>query len=308
MGDGVKEAVNRALELLFPVIARWLLQAGFSVRDAVELLRAAYVLEAQRSIPEGIDPGKSQSLVSTRTGLSRAKVRKILAGVKRKGKAAARGGHRGERALAGWWHDRDFRDGMGRPRVLPISKGPNSFAELCRRHSGGDRQFPTILKDLEQAGAVKVLPGDRVKVLRQNYAAVAWTEAGQIAMAEQLAEHLETHLHNFLHPDDTEQWVCRRVVNPQVKHKYAGILARDLKAQIEDKFATFFDAVTDPVHTASPDDPSDQPEHLSVTAYITRKPSSICESSKAAVRAAVSDSRLPRRLRRPSKHSAKERR
>ena len=307
MGEDVKEAVNRALELLFPVMARWLLKAGLSFRDAGELLRLAFVVEAQKSIPDGMDPKKIKSLVSSRTGLSRSQIRKILAGVQREGKAAFRGGHRGERALAGWWHDRDFRDALGRPRILQISKGSRSFAELCRRHCG-ERQFPTILKDLEQAGAVQVLPGDRVRVLRKNYAAVGWTEAGQIAMAEQLAEHLETHLHNFLHPEEEQQWVCRRVVNPQVKSKYAKILARDLKAQIDDKFVTFFNSVTDPLHTASPDDPADQPEHLSVTAYITRRPNVVGAPPKKVAQLAVSDSHVPRRPPRRSKSSGKKRR
>jgi hypothetical protein len=307
MGDGVKAAVTRAVELLFAVIARWLLKAGFSVRDAVELLRVAYVLEAQKSIPEGIDPAKLKSLVSSRTGLSRAQVRKILAGVERKGRAATRGGHRGERALAGWWHDRDFRDRLGRPLILKISKGPKSFAELVRRHSG-ERQFPTILKDLEQVGAVRVLPGDRVKVLRQNYAAVGWTEAGQIAMAEQLAEHLETHLHNFAHPDEAEQWVCKRVVNPHVKQKYAGILARDLTLQIETQFTTFFDAVTDPTCTASPSDPTDQAEHIAVCTYMIRKPSVSCPPAKEPIQPAVPTSQVRRPHRRPPRHSAKKRR
>ena len=35
------------------------------------------------------------------------------------------------------------------------------------------------VSDLIQAGAVKVLPGNQVQALRQNYAAGGWTEAGR---------------------------------------------------------------------------------------------------------------------------------
>jgi hypothetical protein len=267
MGDQVKHSVNQALALFFGPMARWLIKAGISCRDVQELLRLAYVEEAKRSLPDGVNP-ENVTLISTRTGLGRAQVRQILAGVRRQGRAAERGGHRGERALAAWWHDRDFRDRLGRPRILKISKGRASFAELCQRH-GGERQYPMILKDLEQAGAVRVLPGDRVQVLRRNYAAVGWTEAGMTAMGEQLGEHLETLLHNLLNPAEAEQLVCRRVVNPQVKPEYAKILARDLTSQLNAQFETFSDALTDPLHTVS--DASETAEHISVTSYITRK-------------------------------------
>jgi hypothetical protein len=280
LGVEIKQAVIDALELrLFPVMARWLAEAGVSVQDAVDLLRAAAVAEAQRSVPSGIDP-ESISLVSTRTGLSRRLVRKTLAGVKRQGKAALRGGHRGERVLAGWWHDTDYRDQKGRPRILQISKGTRSFEALCRTYSG-ERQYRTILKDLEQVGAVAILPpGDRVQALRQNYAAIGWTEVGQAAMAEQLAEHIETCLNNFGHPEGSQHWVCRRVANASVKPEYAKILVRDMRSQIEAQADSCYDALTDPQHTADPLDP--RAEHISVTFYINRKRADACATSPQA--------------------------
>lgn len=267
----IKQALIQSLELrLFPALARWFLEAGVGVQDAVELFRTAAVMEAQRSIPAGIDPQKIVSLISSRTGLSRRLVRKIRSGVKREGRAALRGGHRGERVLAGWWHDSAYRDQRGRPRILSISDSPHSFEALCRQYSG-ERQYRTILKDLEQAGAVAVLPGgDRVQILRQNYAAVSWTEAGQAAMAEQLAEHVETCLHNFRHPEGSQHLMCRRVVNPQVRREYANILLRDLRTHIDTETMAFYDALTDPQYTAEPADPS--AEHISVTVYIHRRP------------------------------------
>lgn len=250
-----------------------------SVQDAIDLLRAAAIAEAQRSIPKGISPD-SISLVSARTGLSRRTVRDTLAAA-RGGTHATQGeGHRGERVLAGWWHDADFRDQRGQPRILPISKGAHSFEALCRRYSG-ERQYRTILKDLEQRGAVSVLEdGDHVQVLRQSYAAVGWTEAGQMAMAEQLAEHIETCLHNFKHPEGSQYWVCRRVANPLLKPQYAGILLRDLRTQIDDLADGCYDALTDPHHTADPLDP--RAEGMSVSVYIHRTPAASPPASPSA--------------------------
>lgn len=267
----VKDAVMQALGILLAPLVDFLMNNGVSARDSIELLRRLYVLGAQKYMPEGVEPGKiNVTLVSARTGLARSQVRRILRGASHKQGAAERGGHRGERVLAGWWHDRDFRDSRGQPRILKISKGPKSFAELCGRHGGEQQQYPMILKDLEKAGVVRVLPRDRVQVLRRNYAAVSATDAGITAMFEQLAEHLETLFHNLLHPDEGEQFICRRVSNPKVKPEYAKILAPRMAEAITSQLETFSDALTDPMHTASPLDPGG--EHLSITTYMTRKP------------------------------------
>ncbi len=269
MGVEIKQAVVEALEhRLFPVMARWLAEAGVSVQEAIDLLRAAAIAEARKCVPEGVNRD-SISFISHRTALSRRVVRKTLAGEKITAKAGPGGGHRGERVLAGWWHDADFRDDRGHPRILSISKGPRSFEALCRRYSG-ERQYRTLLKDLQQVGAVALLgPGDRVQVLRQSYASVGWTEAGQAAMAEQLAEHIETCLHNFKHPEGGQHWVCRRVANPLVRSAYAKILLRDLRSQIESHADGCYDTLTDPQHTAEPLDP--EAEQISITYYINRK-------------------------------------
>ena len=277
MGVGIKQAVIEALRhRLFPVLARWFLQAGVSVQEAIDLLRAAAIAEALKSTPEGINP-RSISLTSIRTGLSRRLIRESLAAENIEEPEPGAGGHRGERVLAGWWHDTDFRDELGRPRILPISKGPHSFEVLCRRYSG-ERQSRTILKDLEQVGAVAVLPtGDRVQVLRQSYAAAEWTEAGQDAMAEQLAEHIETCLHNFKHPQGSQHLLCRRVVNAFVRPEYAGMLQRDIRSQIDGQADICYDTLTDPQHTADPLDPN--AVHISVTFYMYRHPALANRSS-----------------------------
>jgi hypothetical protein len=269
LGVEIKQAVVEALEhRLFPVMARWLAEAGVSVQEAIDLLRAAAIEEARKCIPKGVNRD-SISFISHRTAISRRVVRQTLAGTKTPGKSGAAAGHRGERVLAGWWHDPDFRDHHGHPRILPLSKGRHSFEELVRRYSG-ERQYRTLLMDFKQVGAVKVLdPGDRVQVLRQSYADVGWTEAGQAAMAEQLAEHIETCLHNFKHPEGSQYWACRRVANTAVRPAYSKILLRDLRKQIDGHAHDYYDMLTHPQHTADPADP--QAEQISVTYYIHRK-------------------------------------
>lgn len=270
MGVGIKQAVIEALEhRLFPVMARWFLQAGVSVQEAIDLLRAAAIQEALKSVPKGISPD-SISLASIRTGMSRRLVRESLSKERHVVSQPGEGGHRGERVLAGWWHDPDFRDDRGRPRILPVNAGTHSFKALCRRYSG-ETQHRTILKDLEQAGAVAVLErGDRVQVLRRSYAAAGWTEAGQAAMAEQLAEHIETCLHNFEYPEGSRHLLCRRVANALVQGKHAKILLRDIRDRIDSQADLCYDDLTDPQYTADPLDPD--AEHISVTFYINRKP------------------------------------
>lgn len=270
MGVGIKQAVIEALRhRLFPVMARWFLQAGVSVQEAIELLRAAAIAEALKSIPEGVSPD-SISLASIRTGLSRRLVRESLAAQRHDASEPGVGGHRGERVLAGWWHDPDFRDKRGQPRILSINDGSHSFKTLCRRYSG-ETQHRTILKDLEQVGAVAVLEaGDCVQVLRRSYAAAGWTEAGQAAMAEQLAEHIETCLHNFKHPQGSQHLLCRRVANALVRPEYAKILLRDIRSRVDGQADLCYDDLTDPQYTADPLDPD--AVHIAVTFYINCKP------------------------------------
>jgi hypothetical protein len=130
---------------------------------------------------------------------------------------------------------------------------------------------------LEQVGAVEVV-GEQVQALRRSYATVGWTEAAQIEMAEQLREHLETHLNNFQHPDGTEHLLCRRVFKQRVREKEAKILARDLRSQIESQFTTFYDRLHGSPNTASAVDATSK--HLSVCAYITLKASAALPSEQ----------------------------
>jgi hypothetical protein len=270
LGVEINQAVIEALEhRLFPVLARWLLQAGVSVQEATDLLRTAAIAEALKSIPEGVNPD-SISLASVRTGLSRRLVRESLAVKKIDTPKPGEGGHRGERVLAGWWHDPDFRDVRGHPRILPIKAGEHSFKVLVRRYSG-ESQHRTILKDLEQVGAVAFLETrDHVQVLRRSYAASGWTEAGQAAMAEQLAEHIETCLHNFKHPEGSAHLLCRRMANALVRPEYAKIILPQLQNQVDAQADNFYDTLTDPQYTADPLDPD--AVAISFTQYFHRTP------------------------------------
>jgi hypothetical protein len=122
---------------------------------------------------------------------------------------------------------------------------------------------------LEQVGAVAVLnPGDRAQVLRRSYAAAGWTEAGQAAMAEQIAEHIETCLHNIQHPAGSQHLLCRRVANAQVRPQYAQILLRNIRSQVESQADIVYDTLTDPQYTADPLDA--ESEQIAVTFYVTR--------------------------------------
>lgn len=273
MTTDIEQAVTAALEtVLLPVVVRWLLKAGVSGPNFVELVRNAYVDEAQKSLFDGTDSEKSTvSKISVRTGFSRRVVRNVRTGAKRKRTPVGKG-NRAQRVLTGWWQDPDFRDELGRPRILQTYKGKRSFAELCRRYSG-ERQTKTLLEDLIQAGAVRLLPANQVQVLRQNYAAVGWTEAGQVAIAEQLAEHLQTLLHNLSHPEGSQYWACKRVANPHMLAKPAAILLRDLRTQIETQASTYFDRLTAPQVSAEPGDLT--AKHISITTYITETPAAV---------------------------------
>jgi hypothetical protein len=282
MTDSTKEALESALEEILAAVASVCLDRGYSVSQFARLAQRQFVSQATRMpFPAGIDPDASNySLIATRTGLTRKAVRRIVEqdldpNARVATPQARETLQRGERAIAGWRNDSRFHE-KGKPAVLRVSGPGRTFSELCRLHSGEGRHA-TILKDLLRVGAVERVTKDTVRLVRDTYAAVGWSPTGLAAMGTQLREHLETHLHNFRHPDPDDQQSCVRVGNPRVQRRFVGGLVRDVTSQLRMMSSLADMALNDPKVTAptasapAPEDPGEA-ESVSVTCYITRRP------------------------------------
>jgi hypothetical protein len=282
MTDATKAALEAALEEIAGALASLCLERAFSVSELVRVAKRQYVRQAQRiPMPPGIDPSaRNYSLLAARTGLTRKEVKRIveheLDAQLQDSPKIRETLQRGERVIAGWRNDLRFQEG-GKPRILAIAGEGPTFAELCRLYSG-EARHATILKDLLRVGAVELLPNHRVRLERATYAAVGWTEEGFAAMGTQVKELIETHLHNFRHPEDDEQQACLRVGNPRVLKRWAASLVRDATAQLKVVSKLADGSLNNPEVTGAPDDPLGAPknealETVSVTCFIRRAPS-----------------------------------
>jgi hypothetical protein len=143
--------------------------------------------------------------------------------------------------LSGWWNDSEFQDEFGRPAVLREHGRGKSFEALCERYSG-DPRFSAILEELIRVRAVKKSADGRVAALSRTYATVRWDPEGVLELGEELAEHLQTLLHNLKNP--TRPRIARRIFNARLDPRYAPMLIRDLEQQL----TTFGESVDDAVN------------------------------------------------------------
>jgi hypothetical protein len=276
--DPDKEALERALDRFMAPLTSLLLERGFSGSEFERVARKHYVDQARKMpLPAGMDPRKSNySLLATRTGFTRKKVKRIYEQdlhptLHRAHPETRHTLQRGERVLAGWWNDPFFLE-KGKPRVLEVSGEGRTFAELCRRHSGEPRT-DTILRDLIRVGAVEALPDGRVRVTRKTYAVPGWTAEGVEAIGEQVGELLESHRRNLEANDPQDEVLIMRVANSRLRKNYAGMLSRHASTQLKVVADSLDGALNDPAVTVPPN--SDlETEALSITVYITRNPRS----------------------------------
>lgn len=161
--DNILEAA--VVRLLCPLV-RILLRNGVAYGTLAGWVRQVYVDVAFEDFaPEG----KKQTIsrISALTGLTRKEVKRLLD----KDEADADPGQarysRAIRVISGWLNDRRFQDQQGKPMVLAIEGGRNSFALLVKEYSG-DIPTKAMLGMLEEAGSVKVVQ-DRVRLVRRAY-------------------------------------------------------------------------------------------------------------------------------------------
>jgi hypothetical protein len=166
MSRKLQETLNASVRMLLQPLVRILLRNGVAYGTLAELIRQIYVDVAFRDFAP---PGKKQTIsrVSAMTGLTRKEVKRLLeddARVEHDGQARY---SRAVRVISGWLHDERFLGATGKPAVLPVDAGQNSFALLVKEYSG-DIPPRAMLSMLEEGGTVSVTKG-RVRLVRHAY-------------------------------------------------------------------------------------------------------------------------------------------
>ena len=117
--------------------------------------------------------------------------------------------------LDGWYRDAEFLDKAGRPRDLCIEGEQGTFAALVRRHAPSIPHV-AMIKQLRAVGAVKDLPGGKVRVLKRAYVPKALSEDHIALWGSVLHDIGTTWEYNLMREPSQRSRFERRAVNLRV--------------------------------------------------------------------------------------------
>jgi hypothetical protein len=212
-----QRALQRAVEQLLRPLFRMLLRHSVSFRAFEEMAKHVYVDVA---LNDFAIPGKkpSASRVAVVSGLTRKEVQSLLNDANDDAEVSDRY-NRAARVLTGWLRDAEFRDAVGRPRVLEAD-GEQGFSALVRRYSG-DMPTRAVLDELVRVGAVRRLEDSRIELLAPGFVPKNRIEKMGI-LGRDVADLIETIDHNIESGDDDPRF--------QRKVMYDSIPVSDLPA------------------------------------------------------------------------------
>jgi hypothetical protein len=197
------EAVACAALAAFEPLIDLCLDAGVSSPELESLLRAVFVHRARvRLSTEGQSARASSDVrVALATGVHRNFVHQILAKRPRIPPERAERRHRAERLLEVWYSQPRYLDNSSQPRELLVrAPAPEpSFAELVRRHMPGVA-VGAVLDELRRAGAIQLLPDDRVRVRSRTVRATGINVSSVNEAAQKARDLLDTMLFNMRKP------------------------------------------------------------------------------------------------------------
>lgn len=217
-------------------IAHVLIRGGVTWREFAELAKAAYVHVATEKFGKRGRP-TNVSRTAVLTGLARRDVRKqrellvqappVLSGYVTKASLV----------LSTWHLDPEFLDKKGHPARLPVEGKRRSFASLVQRCAGGDVPATTLLKELIDAGAVRVRGKGELEVMQRNYIPHPMDEQLVRLWGSVLADIATTYVHNLTKPAKSPARFERAAVNdridPRAVPEFRKFLEREGQAFLE---------------------------------------------------------------------------
>jgi len=209
-----EQVLQSAHQWLKPLV-HVLLSCGITWREFAELAKTTYVEVATRSFGKRGRP-TNVSRTAILTGLVRRDVRK-----QRQILTASRQPLQGyvtkaSLVLSAWHLDPEFLGKDGRPVLLRMSGSGKSFAALIERSGGADVRPSTLLKELVNAGAVRVRTDGRLQALQRNYIPHTMDEQLIRLWGTVIADVARTYVHNLTQTRDTRKRFERSAVNDQM--------------------------------------------------------------------------------------------
>ncbi|MEP7244123.1 MAG: DUF6502 family protein [Gammaproteobacteria bacterium] len=209
-----QQVLEACRQLLRPII-HVLLLCGVTSREFADLAKSAYVDVASKKFGKrGRLTNVSRTAVLT--GLSRREVRKqreLLAEV-----APVPSGYvaKASLVLSTWHLDPEFLAKKGVPARLLLEGERRSFASLVQRCAGADVPATTLLKELIDAGAVRVRARGELEVLQRNFIPHPMHEKLVRLWGSVIADVANTYVHNLTKSPEAQARFERAAVNDRI--------------------------------------------------------------------------------------------
>jgi hypothetical protein len=209
-----EEVLQSTHQWLKPLV-HVLLSCGITWREFSELAKTTYVEVASENFGKRGRP-TNVSRTAILTGLVRRDVRKqrrILGGSPQPLSGYVT---KASLVLSAWHLEPDFREKDGRPALLRMTGPGKSFAALMERTGGADVRPSTLLKELVNAGAVRVRSDGRLQALQRNYIPHMMDEELIRLWGTVISDVATTYVHNLTRTGKSSRRFERSAVNDQM--------------------------------------------------------------------------------------------
>lgn len=229
MSDALRHSALLALRTVLRGVARMLLRAAVTSREAEEVLRECLV---EVALDEYGLRGRqtNTSRVAMLTGLTRREAARIRDRLQTREQEQADESHPLGRVLTGWHLDPDFaRD--GEPRALPVDDEATGLPALFSRYAPG---LPPVAvrKELQRVGALEVVDGQAFALSRYYLSAELNARSIQ-RYGFVVRDLLQTLNHNVLGDAPERPRFEGRAVNLSLTAESAEALRRMVDAEAE---------------------------------------------------------------------------
>ncbi|HVY80257.1 MAG TPA: DUF6502 family protein [Steroidobacteraceae bacterium] len=192
-----------------------LLRCGVTWKEFSELAKSTYVeVASERFGKRGRPTNVSRTAVLT--GLARRDVRKQREQLARAPEPLAGYVSKASLVLTAWHLHPDVLDEQGKPALLALEGEGATFESLLRRCGAGDVRPSTLLKELVDAGAVRIRADGRLEALARNYIPHAVDEHLVRLWGTVLADVAATYAHNMMRDARTPARFERAAVNARI--------------------------------------------------------------------------------------------
>ena len=231
MNTNLQHELARIIKTITRPIARAVMNRGLSYDIFEQATRAAFVEVASSDF--GVS-GKKQttSRISMITGLSRKEVSRLQNIDTSTSLSTPVSHNRAAKVVNGWLTDSDYTDHNNQPRTLDIGAGDGSpdpgFNSLVKKYSG-DITAVTILEELKQIDAIRVEPGNKIKLQKAGYIPAQDSLQQLHLLAEDISELIETIEFNTAQDNPDSKRFQRKVRYDNIPTEYIS----SLKAYID---------------------------------------------------------------------------